>query len=356
MGMFFSRSSFTYSPASDPFVLALSSDVELSEIRIRPFLTALLARGVISGFQLADRKMKSMGWHKDFSFTHIWCHRNVSTAQFRFLRKHAHVPIIYDLDDLMTAPPDFVKNRPRIVERVRWCLEHAQTVTTSTDVLRAHLIQLAPPPKSVITLKNGFSGHATMTFSPSTLQKRIVWTSGDHPFVVRDNPQFTARLADIANRHGYEMILIGRFDPALGQLFKLSRHIRRLDFNSYRELLQYFAGAIGFAPLPSGLAPRNQQFFDAKSDIKLLDYLSSGLVPVCTSTPPYSRSELYIPELAAENPDGFLDKLENGIVDHSRWLTLLADRFSTTGILNSRTFANLSFLLEPIFKVHGRPD
>lgn len=356
MGMFFGRSSFTYSPAPDPFVLALSSDVELSEIRIRPFLTALLARGAISGFQLADRKMKSMGWHKDFSFTHIWCHRNVSTAQFRFLRKHAHVPIIYDLDDLMTAAPDFVKSRPRTVERVRWCLEHAQAVTTSTDILRGHLLKLVPPPKSVMTLKNGFSGHAAPTSSPLVQQKRIVWVSGDHPFVMRDNPQFTERLADIANRRGYEMILIGRFDAALARLFKLSRHIRRLDFNSYRELLRYFAGAIGLAPLPSGLARRNQRFFDAKSDIKLLDYLSSGLVPVCTSTPPYTQSELYIPELAAETADGLLDKLENCIVDHSRWLTLIADRFSATGTLNSRTFANLSGSLEPLLKIHGRPE
>lgn len=345
--MFFLQPHFQYRPNPKPFVLALSSDIELSEIRIRPFLTALLARGIISGFQFADRDMKSMGWHKDFSFTHIWCHRNVSSAQYRFLCKNAHVPIIYDIDDLMTAVPDFVKSRPRIVARVRWCLEHAQAVTTSTDVLRGHLLQQVPPSKPVITLKNGYSSLAAQV-SPAP-RKQIVWTSGDHPFVTRDNPQFIARLADIANRHDYEMIMIGRFDPALGEMFELSRHIQRLDFNSYREMLRYFAGAIGLAPLPSGLSPHNQQFFDAKSDIKLLDYLSSRLVPVCTSTPPYTQSELYIPELAAESPDGLLDRLESCIADHANWIARITDKIHGTGLMEQRQFAPLSRVLDDIF-------
>ncbi len=352
--MLFSHSHFQYQPNSGPLVLALSSDIELSEIRIRPFLAALLARGMIAGFQMADRKMHSMGWHKDFSFTHIWCHRNVSTAQYRFLRKNQNVPIIYDLDDLMTATPDFVKARPRNVSRIRWCLEHAQTVTTSTDVLRGHLLQQIPSSKPVITLKNGYSGHATPIPFPTTPQKRIIWTSGDHPFVTRDNPEFTARLADIANRHGYEMVIIGRFDPALGKLFKLSRYIQRLDFNSYREILRYFAGAIGLAPLPSGLSPHNQQFFDAKSDIKLLDYLASGLVPVCTSTPPYTQSELYIPELAAENPDGLLDKLESCIASHASWIERIGDKFYATNVMTQRQFGPLSRALDNIFPVRPK--
>lgn len=347
--MLFSHSHFQYQPGSEPLVLALSSDIELGEIRIRPFLAALLARGVIAGFQTADRKMHSMGWHKDFSFTHIWCHRNVSTAQYRFLRKNQNVPIVYDLDDLMTATPDFVKARPRNVARIRWCLEHAQTVTTSTDILRGHLLQQIPSPKSVITLKNGYSGHATPIPRPITPQKRIVWTSGDHPFVTRDHPEFTARLADIANRHGYEMVIIGRFDPTLGKLFKLSRYIQRLDFNSYREILRYFAGAIGLAPLPSALSPHNQQFFDAKSDIKLLDYLASGLVPVCTSTPPYAQSELYIPELAAENPDALLDKLESCIANHASWIKRIDDKFYATDVMTQRQFGPLSRALDNIF-------
>lgn len=347
--MLFSHSHFKYRLDTEPSVLALSSDTELNEIRVRPFLAALLARGVISDFQFADRKMNLTGWHKDFAFTHIWCHRNVSTAQYRFLRKHQHVPIIYDIDDLLTAVPDFVKNRPHVVERIRWCLENAQVVTTSTDALRSHLLCDQHSTDKIITLKNGHLGHEP---PPRMIQKKIIWTSGDHPFVLRESPEFIGELANIANHHDYEVIFIGRFNPAMGQQFKRWRYIQRLDVNSYREFLRSFGGSIGLAPLPSGLAAHNQQFFDAKSDIKLLDYISSGLVPICTSTPPYANSELYVPELGADDPDGLLHKLDLCIQDHAGWLERMDMRFHRNGGLDERRYNNLSRKLDVIFTRH----
>ena len=345
--MMFASHRYRYIRDSNPFILALSSDKEIGEIRIRPFLAALLARGVISGFQLADRDMVSMGWHKDFSFTHIWCHRNVSTAQHRFLRKHAEAPIIYDIDDLLLAPPDFVKARPRNMRRIQWCLDHAHIITTSTETLRSHLLNQIASPKPIITLKNGHAGFAR---SPQPqIRKQVVWTSGDHPFVLRNAPGFMDGLADVVNRNDYEMILIGRFEPDHIAPFKRVRLIRRIDFNSYREALRLFDGAIALAPLPAGLKPKNQTFFDAKSDIKLLDYLSSGLVPVCTNSPPYTRSELYIPELGAEDADDLLKRLESCIQDHAGWLACIESKIHATGILDQRRFDRLSQELDRIF-------
>lgn len=344
--MFFHQSHFSYRANSEPFILALSSDNELNEIRVRPYLSALLARGTIAGFHFADRKMRSMGWHKSFSFTHIWCHRNVSTAQYRFLRKqHPHVPIIYDIDDLLTAVPDFVKDRPHIVERIRWCLDRACAVTTSTDLLKLHLGDTIETDK-IIVLKNGHPGHE---LPPRRVQNRIIWTSGDHPFVLREHPEFASKLAAIANKHDYEMIFIGRFDSAMGQKFNRWRYIQRLDIHSYWEFLRSFSGSIGLAPLPSGLSAHNQKFFDAKSDIKLLDYISNGLVPICTNTPPYARSELYIPELGASNPDELLRKLDLCIADHSGWLERMDRKFHGGGVLDQRRYSNLSQNLDSIF-------
>ena len=344
--MLFNRSDFRYRSGSEPFVLALASENEVSEIRARTVLAALLARGTIAAFQFADRKMNSTGWHKEFSFTHIWCHRNVSTAQYRFLRKHHNVPIIYDIDDLLTAVPDFIKNRPRIVERIHWCLEHARAITTSTDVLRAHLQRATSTSKDIIVLKNGYSGQAA---APSPVQKKIIWTSGDHPFVVRTDPEFISKLATIANSHEYEVIFVGRFDPSAGEQFKRKRYIQRLDVNSYREFLRSLGGSIGLAPLPSGLSDHNQQFFDAKSDIKLLDYISNGILPVCTSTPPYANSELYIPELGAADPGELLRKLEMSIQDHAGWLERMNVKFAATGALAQRRYTSLSEKLDLIF-------
>ena len=91
-----------------PAILALYSGDFIGEVRIKPFLNALLARGVIADYQVVDRSMTMAGPLKSYAFTHIWCQRNVSTAQFAFLKRHAHVPIVYDVDDLITSIPDFV--------------------------------------------------------------------------------------------------------------------------------------------------------------------------------------------------------------------------------------------------------
>lgn len=288
-----------------------------------------------------------MGWHKEFAFTHIWCHRNVSTAQYRLLRKHQHLPIIYDIDDLLTADPDFVKDRPRIVERIRWCLE--------SRAHRHHLhghAEIAPvrydPTGKIIILKNGHLGD---DLPPRSVQKKIVWTSGDHPFVLRDIPEVAGELGNIANKHDYEMTFIGRFDTAIGERFKRQRHIQKLDVHSYREFLRSCSGAIGLAPLPSGLSAHNQRFFDAKSDIKLLDYTSNGMIPVCTNTPPYARSEFYIPELGANDPDELLRKLDICIQDHAGWLERLDRTFHGSGALDQRRYIDLSHNPDSIFNV-----
>lgn len=293
--------------------------------------------------------MSPIGWLRTGRFTHIWCQRNVSTAQYGFLKKHAHVPIIYDIDDLLTDVPEFVmKRRSKTIDRIDWCLKHATAVTVATAQLQKHLRALVPSETKITILKNGHTGWQ----SPRRPQvkKQIVWTSGDLPFVLRDHPSFVKEVANLANRHGYEMVFIGRFEDDYIKLFERHRHIQRLDFSSYREFLHFNAGAIALAPLPSGLPEPIQRFFDAKSDIKLIDYLTAGLVPVCTSTPPYADSELFIPQLAAPDPAGLLQRLEVCVADHAGMIELVDSVIHAKGLLAEREFIRLSASLDSIFE------
>src|SRR5262249_28757219 len=99
--MFFSQP-FTFEPDSvHRRVLALFSDRHSGEIRIQLFLDALLARGIIEDYLVVGRDLKPMTPRKSFGFTHIWCQRNISTAQFRFLKRNPRVPFVYDVDDLL---------------------------------------------------------------------------------------------------------------------------------------------------------------------------------------------------------------------------------------------------------------
>lgn len=345
--MFFKKSPYSHVPdARRPAVLALYSDNFLGEVRIKPFLNALLKRGVIGDYQVVDRAMAMIGPLKSYSFTHIWCQRNVSTAQFKFLKRHAHVPIIYDVDDLITSVPDFVmrvKHRTRA--RIDWCLHHAKAVTVATERLGTSLREDVPSlPGEIVVLRNGCADAGPPERREP--RKQVIWTSGDLPFFLNGYPNFMEDLATLVNRAGYEVILVGRFDSKLAAKFERCRQISYLDFGSYREFLRSCAGAIGIAPLPSSLPLAFQRFFDAKSDIKLVDYLSSGIIPVCSSAVPYARSNLYLPALAAADAKELLQRLETCIADHARMIEYVNETVHAAGLLKQRTFLELSRVLD----------
>lgn len=347
--MFLSRPYVHDRDSRRPHVLALYSDNFLGEVRIKPFLNALLRRDVIADYQVADRAMSLMGPLKSYRFTHIWCQRNVSTAQFKFLRRHAQVPIIYDVDDLITSIPPFVmKMRSRTQTRVEWCLLQAKAITVASERLAVSLREDVPAiAGSMVVLRNGCAGITDAM--PRVPCKQVIWTSGDLPFVLNEHPQFMEGLSQRANRAGYEGIFIGRFNQAHTRLFDRCRQISYLDFGSYREFLRSCAGAIGLAPLPTDLAPAAQRFFDAKSDIKLVDYLSSGIVPICNSAVPYAESSLFLPRLASPTVDGLLERLETCIADHVRMIEYVHESVHAPGLLKEREFSELSKALDPLF-------
>jgi hypothetical protein len=346
--MFFRKSPYTYSRTKGLVrVLALYSGAFIGDIRIKPFLNALLGRGVIESYQIADRAMTMEGQQGPFAFTHIWCQRNVSTAQFAFLKANRHAPIIYDMDDLLTAIPDFVaSSRRAAMKRLDWCLQHANTVTVATERLKNTLGEDRPAAASkIIVLKNG----CVQSVAPEPrAHRQLVWTSSDVPFFLRENPQFAADLAALLNRESYGVILIGRFDDGIRKLFKQQRHIAHLDFASYRQYLRTLAGGIAIAPLPTHLPPPAQRYFDAKSDIKLVDYLASGLIPVVSNAASYSTSELFMPQLAAGTADEMLARIERCITDLGGAMGVIDTAIAKTGLLRQREFTELSKLLDPL--------
>ena len=325
------------------------SDDFIGEVRLKPMLNALLDRNVIDDFQIADRDMNLVGPLKTYGFTHIWCQRNVSTAQFRFLKRHANVPMIYDIDDLLTSAPNFVSNtRRRTIKRIEWCVSHAVGVTVASHRLAANLREDIPGmPHPPILLKNGcLTAPASRDVA---LMRRFVWASNDRPFVLKSYPDFFNRLAQLANRQGYEAVFIGRFDREHLALFDRPRHLPYLDFDSYRQFLGACAGAIGLAPLPNDLPAQSQRFFDAKSDIKLVDFLSASMIPVCTLATPYATSELLFAPLAATDPGAFLTNLERCMAEHEAMLARVNAEIHSSGRLKEREYRHISKALDPIF-------
>jgi hypothetical protein len=348
--MFFRKSPYLHSRDARPArVLALYSGTLIGEIRLKPYLNALLGRGVIAGYQIADRVMSMEGQSEPYAFTHIWCQRNVSTAQFAFLKAHSDAPIIYDMDDLLTSIPGFVASSKRtMMKRIAWCLQQARAVTVATDKLRDYLREDVPAVgDKVVVLRNGCARSDPPERRADARQ--LVWTSSDVPFFLRENPQFSSALASLLNDRGYEAVLIGRFDDSLLKLFARSRRIGHLDFASYRQYLRTLAGSIAIAPLPTRLPGQAQRYFDAKSDVKLVDYLSSGLIPIVSNAASYSTSELFMPQLAAANTDEMLQRIEASIADRDKLAREIDTTIHRTGLLKRREFRELSKALDPLF-------
>jgi glycosyltransferase involved in cell wall biosynthesis len=349
--VFFGSYPFSYvRDGRRPAILALHADNFIGEVRIKPYLNALLARGVIADYQVVDRSMAMAGPLKSYQFTHIWCQRSVSTAQFAFLKRHARVPIVYDIDDLITSIPDFVmKVKRRNQARMTWCLRHAKAITVATERLGAGLREDVPSlAGEIVVVPNGCT-NATPPVRREP-RKQIIWTSSDVPFFLDGYPDFLEDLAALASRAGYEVVLIGRFDAKVAAKFDRCRQIAYLDFASYRAFLQSCAGAIGLAPLPSNLPAPAQRYFDAKSDIKLVDYLSSGIVPVCSSAAPYAESSLFLPALAGADANELLRRLEMCIADHARMVEYVNGTIHAPGLLRQREFSELSTALDHLVK------
>lgn len=330
-------------------VLALYSSTFIGEIRLKPYLNALLGRGVIGSYQIADRAMKMDGPSEPYEFTHIWCQRNVSTAQFAFLKAHPHAPIVYDMDDLLTSIPDFVaSSRRAMMRRIDWCMQHAKAVTVASDQLRECLRSDAPATGDrIVVLKNGCLQRAPPERRDGIRQ--LVWTSSDVPFFLRENPQFATGLAALLNARGYEAVLIGRFDENLRGLFSRSRHVGYLDFASYRQYLRTLGGGIAIAPMPTRLPHPAQRYFDAKSDVKLVDYLSSGLIPIVSNAMSYATSELFMPNLAASSADDMLQLIDSCIADPAGAMQLIEAAIHRRDLLQQREFDELSKQLDPLF-------
>ncbi len=107
-------------------------------------------------------------------------------------------------------------------------------------------------------------------------------------------------VADTANRLGLQVVLIGRFPPATMEAFLYREHIPWMDFLSYRGFLARQHSAAAIAPLPTK-SVEHQGFIDAKSDIKVVDFLSHAIPSVYSAAFPYSSSDLDPKPLVADD-------------------------------------------------------
>ena len=272
-------------------VLFLQSDPLTAETRIRPLLDVLQSENHIGGYAVVDRDMAISGDLAEH-YDAILAHRNPSTRQLAWLRT-ASPRFVYDIDDLLLPSPAAKLTGRRAAEQasIAWCLTNTHRVT-------------APSRRLIATLESRlgaeFGRRSSLLFNfgveiPPPVKKaarpRLLWVSSALTPAQDDMIAACEGISAAARDLDTDIVLVGRFAPAVLAQFARREHIPWLPPAKYRDFLARGA-FIAVAPLPAGMPPEEQAFFDCKSDIKAAEFGSNRIAGVYAPVPPYTESDL----------------------------------------------------------------
>jgi hypothetical protein len=271
--------------------LFLQSDPLTAETRIRPVLDVLRSDGHIDGYAVVDRDMAISGDLAE-QYDAIVAHRNPSGRQLAWLRSSS-ARFVYDIDDLLLPSPAAKLTGRRAAEQgsIAWCLTNAHRIT-------------APSRRLIATLESrlgtGFGDRSSLLSNfgveiPPSAKKaarpRLLWVSSAVMPASDDMIAACEGIAAAARDLDTDIVLVGRFAPAVLAQFSRREHIPWLRPVQYRDFLAR-GPFVAVAPLPAGLPPEEQAFFDCKSDIKAAEFGSNRIDGVYAPVPPYTESDL----------------------------------------------------------------
>src|SRR5262249_3262603 len=176
-------------------------------------------------------------------------------------------------------------------ESIAWCL------------INSHCV-IAPSRRLIATLESRLGaelgGRSSPLFNfgveiPPPLKKaarpRLLWVSSALMPAQDDMIAACGGIAAAARGLETDIVLVGRFAPAVLAQFGRRERIPWLPPAQYRDFLAQGA-FVAVAPLPAGMPPEEQAFFDCKSDIKVAEVGSNRIAGVYAPVRPYIESDL----------------------------------------------------------------
>lgn len=200
------------------------------------------------------------------------------------------IPLILDTDDAFSrleSTHSQYREQSRRVKGVKHILEQSEQVWVSTDVL-ANLYgnqdnhYVVPNSLDARVWQTDGAKRRTPTNSKKPLQLVCMGTATHDD----DLEMIMPALEEIAHRYpgSFELTLIGVTDSVTEKPWL--KRIRQPKFGAmYPNFVQWF---LKQGPFDIGLSPlRDTEFNRSKSDIKCLDYLAAGIVPMASDITPY---------------------------------------------------------------------
>jgi hypothetical protein len=277
-------------------VLFFCADTVAGPVRIIPLLEELRNAGELAAYAVVDRNMAKNGPGSTFDVLVV--HRNPSERQLAWLLR-SELPFLYDIDDLLLSKAAGLRGRrAREQEAIRWCLNHAQLVTSPSCHLLARLADRVGKQLAIRAVYLPNSGLRRSAGREPVDLPKLLWVSS-HGHDYDEFKEVAEGVAAAARVIGTEVFLVGRFARAVTGILTGAQHLPWIEPQQFPSFLSENS-FIAAAPMPVDLASEPQEFVDCKSDIKAAQYSSLGIVGLYSPALPYRESDLRC-RLAAGN-------------------------------------------------------
>jgi len=232
--------------------------------------------------------------------------RQVEDSQLEYIRilnklkneGQIKTKLIYDLDDWIVDLPDFnwckySYTKEKCLPALKELLMYMDIFTVSTTYLKNKLNNIKPPLSNckIEVVPNLLPKWLYDYDRPWVTNKKpkIIWAGSPTHFSATDKENLgdLAIIYDLVKNTKDEIDWV--FMGGCPEKFK-HFNIEVLGWNSmfdFPRVLRELGADFGIAPL------LKNEFNRCKSNIKLLDYWASGLIPICSKLEPYKESPLF---------------------------------------------------------------
>jgi len=302
-------------PTGRPHVLVLTEQhSNMRGVRVDVPLGGLLSEGRIAGYAMWGKGrlgFSTRSGEADPAFDAIWVQRDLPPDMALALAALG-LPYLLDIDDnLLVSPAYRAPFSPEQLQATRSLVRGCAAMTTSNDRLAGLLQDYAHTTliDRTVTCRNLATEQAPWV-APGE-PTCIVWASSDKPALTGAYLGVVRAIRDFCLAHGLKLVCIGAPPPGLiRESAVVTEHLGMMPYAAYLDRLRGLAPGILVAPLDTGADPVTQDFIDGKSDIKVLEAMTTGLVGVFSDARAYRDTDLPMPILCPNDHAGWLAGLD----------------------------------------------
>ena len=306
-----------------PVILAVTNEGHpMRDVRVVMPFSVLKEQGHIVDYAVTDTTLQ--GVPEDFTFDVLWLQR---VRDLRFLEDVSRFfgdRFVYDLDDLLLARPCYVKHREKSGAAVAYALGRCERLSVTSERASALLEQYSGIVLShkVSVCPNGSRFPALP--KPPSKPGGILWSSSDYAALTTSRREVYGALTEFAGRHDLPLHCFGYLEDSVKAKFPRVIDYGFVSFWHHKLILANQRPLIGVAPLETRADGQTQDFINAKSDLKLIDFVGFGHPCVCSRAIPYLDTDLRVGTKVENTYEAWIEGLEETYA--SKWMDIESEQ------------------------------